>query len=114
MRMQVRTIAALTVVLALGAPAAAQASWQQVVRDCAQDGQLNKHYSQKDLQQAEKNLPSDIDEYTDCRQVIRSAMGGGNGDTGGAPPNGIITPSGAIAGSPHPSRAWLTAIVCQP
>lgn len=71
-----------------------------MIRDCAQDGRLDKHYSQKELQQAYKNLPSDIDEYTDCRQVIRAAMGGGTGDTGAPPPNGIVTPSGAVAGSP--------------
>src|SRR5262249_41478916 len=78
------------------------------IRDCAQDGVLNKHYSQSDLQSALDNLPSDIDEYTDCRAVIRAAMGGGNGNTGGAPPNGIYTPSGAIAGSPADVQALNT------
>ena len=97
--MQLRTLLVLIAVLVLGVPAAAQASGDDVIRDCAQDGQLNKHYSQSELQDAYNNLPSDIDEYTDCRQVIRSAMGGGNGNTGGAPPGGIMTPSGAIAGS---------------
>lgn len=76
-----------------------------MIRDCAQDGVLNKHYSQKQLRDALKNLPSDIDEYTDCRAVITAAMSGGNGDTGGAPPNGIMTPSGAIAGSPADIQA---------
>lgn len=101
MRLQLRTFLVLIAVLVLGLPAAAQASGDDVIRDCAQDGQLNKRYSQKELREAERNLPSDIDEYTDCRQVIRQAMGGGNGNTGGAPPNGILTPSGAIAGSPE-------------
>src|SRR3954451_12905483 len=105
MRMQLRTLPVLIVVLLLGVPAAAQASGNDVIRDCAQDGQLNKHYSQSDLQNAYDNLPSDIDEYTDCRQVIRAAMGGGNGNTGGAPPNGVMTPSGAIAGSPADVQA---------
>src|SRR4051794_24783267 len=105
MRRQLRTLLAITAVLVLGVPAAAQADGSAVIRDCAQDGQLNKHYSQKDLQDAYDNLPSDIDEYTDCRSVIRSAMGGGNGNTGGAPPNGIMTPSGAIAGSPQDVQA---------
>ena len=105
MRLQIRTLIAIAAVLLLGLPAAALASGNDVIRDCAQDGQLNKHYSQKDLQDAYNNLPSDIDEYTDCRSVIRAAMGGGNGDTGGAPPNGIVTPSGAIAGSPQDVQA---------
>jgi hypothetical protein len=103
--MQLRTLITLVAVLVLGIPAAAQASGSDVIRDCAQDGQLNKHYSQAELQDGYDNLPSDIDEYTDCRSVIRNAMGGGNGNTGGAPPNGIMTPSGAIAGSPQDVQA---------
>jgi hypothetical protein len=100
MRTQLRTSLVVIAVLLLGLPAAAHASGSAVIRDCAQDGVLNKHYSQKDLRDALNNLPSDIDEYTDCRSVIQAAMGGGNGNHGGAPPNGILTPSGAIAGSP--------------
>jgi hypothetical protein len=103
--MQLRTSLVVIAVLLLGLPAAARASGSDVIRDCAQDGQLNKHYTQKELQSALNNLPSDIDEYTDCRSVIRAAMGGGNGDKGGAPPNGIMTPSGAIAGSPADVQA---------
>jgi hypothetical protein len=108
MRMHLRTSLVLIAVLLLGLPAAARADGSDVIRDCAQDGQLNKHYSQKELQDAERNLPSDIDEYTDCRQVIRNAMGGSNGNTGGAPPNGVMTPSGAIAGSPEDVAALET------
>jgi hypothetical protein len=104
MRTQLRTAFVVIAVLALGVPAAAQASWQSVIRDCAQDGKLDQHYSQSDLHKAEQNLPSDIDEYTDCRSVIRAAMGGGSGAAGG-PPNGIVTPSGAVAGSPADVQA---------
>ena len=100
MRLQLRTFLVVAAVLALGVPAAARASSSDnVIRDCAQDGRLDQHYSQSDLQKAYKNLPSDIDEYTDCRQVIRAAMGGGAGSPGAPPPNGIVTPSGAVAGS---------------
>lgn len=99
MRLQLRTSLVLCVVLVLGLPAAAHASGKDVIRDCAQDGKLDKHYTLKELRDAERNLPSDIDEYTDCRAVIRAAMGGGSGSAGG-PANGIVTPSGAVAGSP--------------
>jgi hypothetical protein len=88
-------------VLLLGVPAAAHASGADVIRDCADDGKLDKQYSQKDLQSADKNLPSDIDEYTDCRSAIRAAMHGGSGSTGAPPPGAILTESGAIAGSEH-------------
>jgi hypothetical protein len=97
--MHFRTSLVLIAVLLLGLPAAARASGAAVIRDCADDGKLSKQYSQKDLQAADKNLPSDIDEYTDCRSVIRAAMHGGSGSTGSPPPGAIMTESGAIAGS---------------
>ena len=98
--MQLRTSLALVAVLLLGLPAAAHASGADVIRDCAQDGKLDKHYTLKELQNANANLPSDIDEYTDCRAVIRAAMHGGSGNPGGPGPAGaIITASGAVAAS---------------
>jgi hypothetical protein len=100
MRMHLRTSLVLIAVLLLGLPAAARASGSDVIRDCADDGKLDKQYTQKELRDADKNLPSDIDEYTDCRQAIRSAMHGGSGNPGGPGPAGaIITPSGAVAAS---------------
>ena len=65
MRMHLRTSLVVIAVLLLGLPAAAHASGADVIRDCADDGRLNKQYSQKELQGADRNLPSDIDEYTD-------------------------------------------------
>jgi hypothetical protein len=105
MRMHLRTSLVLIAVLLLGLPAAARASGADVIRDCADDGRLNKQYSQKELQSADKNLPSDIDEYTDCRSAIRAAMHGGSGSTGSPPPGAIYTPSGAIAGSKSDVKA---------
>jgi hypothetical protein len=108
--MHLRTSLVLIAVLLLGLPAAARASGADVIRDCAQDGKLDKTYSQKELQQADQNLPSDIDEYTDCRQAIRAQMSGGSGNPGGPGPAGaIITASGAVAGSQADVNA-LTAI----
>ena len=99
--MHLRTSFALVAVLVLGLPAAARASGSDVIRDCADDGKLDKHYSQKELLSAQRNLPSDIDEYTDCRSVIRAALHGGSGSPGGPGPAGsIVTPSGAVAASP--------------
>jgi hypothetical protein len=100
MRLHLRTSLVLIVVLLLGVPAAAQASSADVIRDCAQDGKLDKTYTQKELQGALRNLPSDIDEYTDCGSVIRAAMHGGSGNPGGPGPTGaILMPSGAVAAS---------------
>lgn len=107
-RMRLRTLPVFLAVLVLGLPAAAHASGNQVIRDCADDGQLSQKYSQKDLRDAYNNLPSDIDEYTDCRAVIRAAMAGGSGSNGAPPPNGLPTPSGAIAASPADVAALNT------
>jgi hypothetical protein len=49
-------------------------SAQAVIRDCSEDGVLNGHYSHSELAKALAQLPSDIDEYTDCRAIIRSAL----------------------------------------
>lgn len=86
-------------VIALAVPAPAFASSDDVIRDCAQDGSVDGDYSQKELEQAERDLPNDIDEYTDCRAAIRAAQGGGTGRTPGGPAGGFQTESGAIAGT---------------
>ena len=49
-----------------------------------QNGRLTKTYSQQDYRDALAHIPSDVDEYTNCRQVIRQAqLGIGGGATGG-------------------------------
>ena len=77
----------------LGLPAVAQASARDVVIDCARDGDLDRKYSNSDLRRAQGQLPTDIDEYSDCREVIAGAItsasdrgkGRDNGDgSGGA------------------------------
>jgi hypothetical protein len=62
---------ALVASVVLCAPAFGSA--KDVIRDCSEDGVLNGHYSHSELAKALAQLPSDIDEYTDCRAVIRSA-----------------------------------------
>jgi hypothetical protein len=72
--------------LALAAPSLAAASPSAVIRDCATDGRLDHKYSDADLRAAEKSLPSDLAEYSDCRDVIAAAITGGPGSSSG--PNG--------------------------
>jgi hypothetical protein len=80
----VRRVAYIVVlVVALVVPAQALASPDAVIRDCAADGDLDHHYSNSDLVAAEKNLPSDLDEYSDCRSVIAGAKTGGSDKGGG-------------------------------
>jgi hypothetical protein len=79
----------LLALLALASPGAALAQGEDVIRDCAQDGDLDGDYSQEELDEAYDNLPSDIDEYSDCRTVIEKARerndAGGNNDAGSDP-----------------------------
>jgi hypothetical protein len=70
----------------LAAPTTAFADGNDVIRDCNEDGDLDRNYSDAELREADENLPADIDEYTDCRDVIRTALtgrGSGGNDAGG-------------------------------
>jgi hypothetical protein len=87
-----RVVAALATAL-LALPAAASADGGRVIRDCTDDGRVQGHYSQSEYRDALAHMPSDVDEYTDCRDVIRRAQlaaargsGGGNGSGGAKPP----------------------------
>ena len=87
---------AVTAVLAL--PGLAQASPQQVIRDCAQDGKLDHHYSLSDLKNALKKLPTDVDEYTNCRDVINQAEVQGSGGNAHGSSHGPVSGAGGSSG----------------
>jgi hypothetical protein len=75
----------LALVVALAAllvlPAVAAASPEAVIRDCSKDEKLDGSYSNADLRYARDHLPSDLEEYSSCREVIGAAIGGsGDGD----------------------------------
>ena len=71
-------------------PAANAASTTQILRDCADDGVLQGDYTPAELRKARQNIPTDTDQYTDCRDVIARAAsasagsGSGGGSAGGA------------------------------
>jgi hypothetical protein len=83
----------------LAFPAPAFASADQVIRDCARDGVLNHKYSNSELRKARNNLPADLDEYSDCRDVIAAAIKGGSdrGLGAGSPGIGATDPAGEAA-----------------
>lgn len=84
-RNRLATVLAALLAALLVLPAAAQASRAgDVIRDCHEDGTLDGNYSQQDLQDAQDNLPSDVDQYGDCRDVIRQAQADGSRRRGGA------------------------------
>jgi hypothetical protein len=97
-------VCALFVALAL--PAIAQASSFDVIKDCQDNSKLDRKHSRADLQKAQNNLPTDVDEYGDCRELIAAALnadvdkgkgrGGGGGNDSGA--------AGATAAAKHRKR----------
>jgi hypothetical protein len=83
----------------LALPAPAFASADQAIKDCARDGRLDGEYSNAELRKARDNLPSDLDEYSDCRDVIASAIKGGSdrGSGAGSPGLGGTDPAAEAA-----------------
>jgi hypothetical protein len=83
--------------LLVAAPAAfADSTRTKILREC-QDGRLTGSYTPAQIRDARNNIPDDIDQYSDCRDVLTRALlagaadkggdggsGGGSGGTGGA------------------------------
>jgi hypothetical protein len=78
----VPTLLVLAVLALLALPAGAMAN---PVRDCAHDGDLDKAYSNAELRKALDRIPGDLDEYSNCREVLAGAIAGGS-DRGGNRP----------------------------
>ena len=81
-----RTLWLLATVLALlvAAPAAHAADRVEIIADCNADGDLDGDYTPSEIRDARNNLPTDIDQYSDCRDVLSRALGGsGSGAIGG-------------------------------
>jgi hypothetical protein len=81
-----RNLSVLGVIALLVLPAAAQAS---ALTDCVRDNDLDRQYSNSELQKALDNLPTDSDEYGNCREILAGAITSGSdkgnnrpGDTG--------------------------------
>ena len=92
-------LAILTALLVLAAPGSASAAG--LTDDC-QDGKIDGTYSQAQYRQALQDIATDLDEYSDCRAVIRRAQlaaarrgsGGGGPGTGSAGTGGGGTGAG--------------------
>ena len=102
----------LILLVALAVPALASASPEAVIRDCADDGKLQGHYSNSDLEKAEKQLPSDLDEYSDCAAVIAAAKTSGSDRGGGrgGPHGGGATAKAAERAARAQDQAALDAL----
>jgi hypothetical protein len=101
-RRVVRHLPLLAVLAVLATPAVAHAD---PVTDCAKDGKLDKRYSNVELKKALNHIPGDLDEYSNCRQVIAGAIQGGSDKGGGRPIAGGSKNGAAVSPAEQARRA---------
>ena len=51
----------------------AQSTRNQILREC-QNGSLSGDYTAREIRDARSNIPDDVDQYTDCRDVLSRAL----------------------------------------
>lgn len=85
----------VALVVALGALLVPAASMSGPIEDCADDGQLQGNYSDQQKQQALKDLPSDLSEYSDCGEILNSPNPSGPSSGGGGSGGGSSSGGGA-------------------
>ena len=78
----------LAVLAVLALPGSAMAG---PISDCNTDGDLDHSYKNEQLRKAIEDLPTDLDEYSNCREVISGAIKSGS-DRGGNRPSGGADP----------------------
>lgn len=96
-----RLLLVMVLTLLVAAPAAMAGTRADIVRDCFDDGKLDGNYTASQIRDARNNLPADVDQYSDCRDVLARALGGsgsnavaGGGAPGGGGSGGPLKPSG--------------------
>jgi hypothetical protein len=70
----------------------------KIQRDCADDGVLEGTYSASDLRKARDELPTDADEYSDCRDVLARAIAAKAAGSGGGTPTPTPSPGSDSGG----------------
>jgi hypothetical protein len=78
----------LAVLAVLALPGSAMADPPAAVSDCATDNDLDKQYSNAELRRALDKLPTDLDEYSNCREILSGAITGGSDKGGNRPTAG--------------------------
>src|SRR5215210_9115202 len=95
----------VAVLLTTATPALA-GTREKILQEC-QDGRLSGDYTAKEIRDARNHIPTDIDQYSDCRDVLARALaakaggGGRGGDRGsggrGGPAGGGGGGGGGVA-----------------
>ncbi len=99
---------ACVLALAIARPPAAGAdtsgSATAVITDCRDHGKLTQTYTVVALRDALATMPADVAQYTDCQDVIQTALNAGIHS-----PTGAGTVSGSSGGSFLPT--WLIVVL---
>jgi hypothetical protein len=102
-----RLLCVMVLTLLVAAPAAMAGTRIDIIRDCEQDGRLDGNYTASQIRDARNNLPADVDQYSDCRDVLARALGGsGSNRVGGGSGGDALGGGGGGGGGP---AAPLTA-----
>jgi hypothetical protein len=92
-----KSFAAVLLTLAISASAAAADTGTQIIERCTH-GQSLSGFSQQAYRRALQELPTEVEEYSDCGNLIRHAQlaatggGGGSAGGGGGGPAAAVTP----------------------
>lgn len=90
----------MVLTLLVAAPAAMAGTRADIIADCFDDGKLDGNYTASQIRDARNNLPADVDQYSDCRDVLSRALGGsGSRDIGGSG-GGALGGGGGGSGAP--------------
>jgi len=86
------------------------------ILDCNDNGVLDEQYTNDQLRRALDKLPTDLDEYSNCREILSGAITGGSDRGGNRPSSG--TDGTALPPEEHVARAKdnedLAAITADP
>ncbi|HEX2017248.1 MAG TPA: hypothetical protein VGN69_11180 [Solirubrobacteraceae bacterium] len=109
-------VSTLAVLAVLGSPSGALAArGDAIIRECLKYDRITGTYSQADYRYAISHLPTDVNEYSDCGDVIRRAQvaaAGNHGGTGGGSGGGGGLPgSDPLAGATPAERAAVATAI---
>jgi hypothetical protein len=94
----------MVLTLLVAAPAAMAGTRADILKDC-QDDKIDGSYSPSEIRDARNNIPADIDQYTDCRDVLGRALGGsGDKEVGGGGNGDALGGGGGGSGSGLPAE----------
>ncbi len=100
-----RLLCVMVLTLLVAAPAAMAGTRIDIIRDCEQDGRLDGNYTASQIRDARNNLPADVDQYSDCRDVLARALGGSGSNRVGGGSGSDALGGGGSGGSAEPLTA---------